>query len=65
MPATFVLDDGTQLYCQHEVGHHGPHTWERRPFARFGGGITREEVERRAAAGSPAAQALLALDKPK
>ena len=53
-----------QVRCKYEFGHHGPHSWAKTQVGlHIFGGITREEVEERAAKGSPAAQAILATDK--
>jgi hypothetical protein len=58
----FTLWDSTRLRCQHAFEHPGlPHSWEKyRRQLTIGGAITRDEVVKRAAEGSPAAQAILA-----
>jgi hypothetical protein len=62
--ATFILPDGTRLRCQHDFGHEGDHSWKKiEKRYEVGGGITVEEVIRRAAEGSPAAQAIAATIK--
>jgi hypothetical protein len=51
-----------QVRCKYEFGHHGPHSWVKEKVSyNICGGITRQEVEERAAKGSPAAQAILAV----
>ena len=53
-----------QIRCKYEFGHYGPHSWHKtRVGLHIFGGITRKEVEERAAKGSVAAQAILATDK--
>lgn len=48
-------------FCTFGVGHAGDHSWEARPAGvRIAGAITEAEVRERAAAGSPAAGAMLA-----
>jgi hypothetical protein len=61
-----TLFDGTRLRCQHEFGHGGDHSWAKHLHV-IQGGITRQEVDRRAREGSPAALAILKAmqEKPK
>lgn len=48
------------IVCTLRPGHAGDHSWRhKKEGLRIFGGITVEEVKERAAAGSPAAQAML------
>jgi hypothetical protein len=63
MPMRGVLEDGTKLRCTFDFAHGGPCSWAKIPVVEIGGGLTLEEVEKRAAAGGIAAQAILATVK--
>ena len=64
LPMRGTLPDGTKLTCTFAFGHGGPCSWAKAKPLMIGGGITREEVERRARSGSVAAQAILAATTP-
>ena len=62
IPSLFTLWDGTRLRCKYEMGHGGDHDWKKyeRQFV-IQGGISRDEVFKRAKEGSPAARAILGI----
>ncbi len=48
---------GVLLRCQHDFGHEGDHSWAKYSLDIFCG-ITHDEIARKAAEGSPSAQAM-------
>lgn len=54
-----IEDPHSPRTCAYGIGHSGAHSWEARPAGfHISGGVTADEARARAAAGSPAAEAL-------
>jgi len=61
IPSLFRLADGRYLRCRYEPGHVGDHEWRRHEHQfDIVGGITVDEILRRARQGSAAAQSMAA-----